>query len=187
MVKVNNIFGDIKKGKQDNAIYQLKYGQQIRRAAYKEVKDPSPRQITQRNLFKDAVEWVKSLTSSEKTSLKKYYRKTYHSWKPGEPSTWYNWAKTLVMKKVEFSYSHEYPYNYVVHHPAILKVEELSEGGDLLFETNNLSNINNLKFTNNFSSTGARDCHTVVVTTLPGVVYEFVLDVERGITITFPC
>lgn len=187
MVKVNNIFGDIKKGKQDNAIYQLKYGQQIRRAAYKEVKDPSPRQITQRNLFKDAVEWVKSLTSSEKTSLKKYYRKTYHSWKPGEPSTWYNWAKTFVMTTPSLKYVASYPYTYTITHPSILKIEELNSYGEVLFSSDGLSDLLSEKITNNYTKDPNPQTTTIRITTLPGIEYEENIIQKLSIVISFPC
>jgi len=187
MVKIQNVFGDIKKGKQDNAIYQLHYGRQIRRVAYKEKIQPSLRQINQRIRFKDAVLWVNSLTSPEKTNLKKYYSKSYQSWKPGQPSTWYNWAKTFIMKKPELNLSASSPYTYFINHPAILKIEELDDSGGVVYTSNNLSNITAMVFKDHFSKDPNTDTVSLRVTTLPGIVFEYDLDVPQPIIISFPC
>lgn len=175
MVKIQNVFGDIKKGKQDNAIYQLHYGRQIRRVGYKEKIQPSLRQINQRMRFKDAVSWVNSLTSTEKANLKKYYSKSYPSWKPGQPSTWYNWAKTFVMTRPSFSIIDEDSGRYVIKHPCILKIEEFNIYGRPLFIHDNLSNILENKYCSEYSRVPHEKCGLIQVTIINGDTFKYSL------------
>jgi hypothetical protein len=187
MVKIDNIFGDVKTGVQDNAIYQKHYGRQIRRSGYKENKTPSPRQLKQRQLFKDAVEWVRGLSGSEKRSIKEYYKKSYSSWTPGQPSTWYNYAKNFFLLRPRFVLDVALSTKYSLFHPAILKVEEIDGDGNVIYLADNLTVLELDVFSDKFSHRANSGCAMVRVTTLPGLVFEYTLKAFEEITITFPC
>lgn len=184
MVKIDNIFGDIKKGCQDNAIYQTYHGKQIRRARYKEEKEPSKGQLNQRNRFKNAVKWLNGLSSLEKSNLKEYYKKSFLAWTPGQPSTWYNWAKTFYLSSPQLIVLDETTNKYQIKHPSIFSVSEYDLTGQKIYSVDGLSNIINQKFTDVFSRSPNLDISKIIVETLTGEVFEFGLKVNIPEVIT---
>jgi len=72
VVKINNLLGDIKRGKQAGSAYQLRYGQQIRRTISPKRHIVSKAQTSRRNLFKEALAWRGALTLSERQFLEGY-------------------------------------------------------------------------------------------------------------------
>lgn len=72
MVKITNDFGDIKQGCQDTAIYQLHYGQQIRRVKERKRPPPSQMQTNQRTRFQQAISWRSSLSLTARRYLEGY-------------------------------------------------------------------------------------------------------------------
>ena len=69
MVKINNTSGDIKRGAQGEAVYQLHYGRQIRRLRREKAGDISSVQKARRTLFTQALSWRASLTRPERLYL----------------------------------------------------------------------------------------------------------------------
>jgi len=70
MVKIRNIYGDEYRGKQRNAVYQRKYGRQIRRIKEDKKANRAPAQLEQQRRFKIGISWYKSLSYFEKEGLK---------------------------------------------------------------------------------------------------------------------
>ena len=99
MVKVTNPAGDEYKGKLGNQQYQGHYGRSIRKKQSEIHYKTTDLQKESRQNFKDAVNWVKSLTANEKISLKQIYREKYPSYETGQPNNWYNFAKNLYITK----------------------------------------------------------------------------------------
>lgn len=91
------------------------------------------------------------------------------------------------MKKPELNVSAAPPYTYFINHPAILKIEELDNSGDVVYTSNNLSNINAMVFKDHFSKDPNSDAVSLRVTTLPDIVFEYDLDIPQKIIISFPC
>ncbi len=77
MVKIRNIFGDEYKGKQGNAVYQKRYGRQIRRLRDGRKRNNSPAQEEQKARFRQAHAWVKSLSTQEIEGLKRFVAEHY--------------------------------------------------------------------------------------------------------------
>lgn len=72
MVKIINDTGDIKVGRQGEAVYQRHYGQQMRRLVNPKSGEVSKTQLTQRNRFREALIWRKSLSRSARIYLEGY-------------------------------------------------------------------------------------------------------------------
>lgn len=72
MVKITNALGDIKQGKQGEAVYQLHYGQQIRRTVKPKTTQPSQTQLEHRTRFQQALAWRASLSRSARIYLEGY-------------------------------------------------------------------------------------------------------------------
>jgi len=66
MVKIRNIYGDEYRGKQRNAVYQRKYGRQIRRIKEDKKANRAAAQQEQQRRFKVGLAWYKSLSYIEK-------------------------------------------------------------------------------------------------------------------------
>ena len=70
MVKIKNVFGDEYKGKQKHAVYQKRYGKQIRRIKEDKKANKAPGQVEQQQRFKIGISWYKGLSYFEKEGLK---------------------------------------------------------------------------------------------------------------------
>ena len=70
MVKIKNVFGDEYRGKQKHAVYQKRYGKQIRRLKEDKKANRAPAQLEQQRRFKIGISWYKSLSYFEKEGLK---------------------------------------------------------------------------------------------------------------------
>jgi len=70
MVKIKNVFGDEYRGKQKHAVYQKRYGKQIRRIKEDKKANRAPAQLEQQRRFKIGISWYKSLSYFEKEGLK---------------------------------------------------------------------------------------------------------------------
>ena len=62
MVKIINQTGDVKIGRQGEAVYQRHYGQQMRRTVKPKTGDTSTMQIRQRTRFQQALAWRATLS-----------------------------------------------------------------------------------------------------------------------------
>lgn len=69
MVKITNTLGDIKQGKQGEAVFQLHYGQQIRRTLQPKRPNGSKMQLNQRIRFSQAIAWRATLSREARQYL----------------------------------------------------------------------------------------------------------------------
>lgn len=171
MVRVNNIFGDITTGKSGEAVYQRKYGRGMRRL-YKEVKpSSSPGQIEQNENFKKTIAWIKTLTAQEKQAVKKYCREKKIGNKIGEPIHWYNWLKSLGLKKARIRLIDEENMRYRIEHNAIFSVREIDSFGKVKVEIDGLSDLLDSRYLDVFEYDKKYADSILEVTTLPGIKY----------------
>jgi len=72
MVKIVNELGEVKTGVQGEAVYQGKYGQQIRRTRQPKRAIPSQKQLEHRQLYREALAWRKALSLPNRRYLDGY-------------------------------------------------------------------------------------------------------------------
>ena len=72
MVKIVNTLGEVKTGVQGEAVYQGKYGQQIRRTRQPKRAIPSQKQLEHRQLYREALAWRKALSLPNRRYLDGY-------------------------------------------------------------------------------------------------------------------
>ncbi len=72
MVKIVNELGEVKKGVQGEAVYQGRYGQQIRRTRQPKRAIPSQKQLEHRQLYREALTWRKGLSLPNRRYLDGY-------------------------------------------------------------------------------------------------------------------
>ena len=102
MVKIVNPLGDVKVGKQGEAVYQRKYGQQIRRTVSPKRAIVSEAQEKHRRLYRDALDWRKSLSLANRRFLEGY---CISSWVVDGfkiPLPWHRFALKLYLERVHF-------------------------------------------------------------------------------------
>ncbi len=102
MVKITNTSGDVKVGKQGEAVYQRRYGEQIRRTVSPKRAIASEAQIAHRQLYKDALAWRSQLSLPNRRYLDGYCIANgivddYHI-----PLPWSRFALKLYLAKVKF-------------------------------------------------------------------------------------
>jgi len=102
MVKIVNPLGDVKTGRQGEAVYQRKYGEQIRRQASPKRAIASEAQIAHRQLYRDALDWRKQLSLPNRRYLEGYcYANgivdSYHI-----PLAWSRFALKIYLQAVKF-------------------------------------------------------------------------------------
>lgn len=72
MVRITSKVGDIKTGKQGEAVYQRHYGRQIRRVRREKGGIVSKTQERRRNLFRQALDWRKDLNRHDRLVIAQY-------------------------------------------------------------------------------------------------------------------
>ena len=72
MVKIVNKLGEVKTGVQGEAVYQGRYGQQIRRTRQPKRAIPSQKQLEHRQLYREALAWRKALSLPNRRYLDGY-------------------------------------------------------------------------------------------------------------------
>jgi hypothetical protein len=72
MVKIINEHGDIKTGKQGQAVYQGIYGRQMRRVLKPKSTPPSKAQVKQQTRFQEALSWRATLPREARIFLEGY-------------------------------------------------------------------------------------------------------------------
>ncbi|MBA7604696.1 hypothetical protein ES703_11822 [subsurface metagenome] len=102
MVKIVNPLGDVKVGRQGEAVYQRKYGEQIRRQASPKRAIASEAQIAHRQLYRDALDWRKHLSLPNRRYLDGYCISngivdSYHI-----PLAWSRFALKLYLQAIKF-------------------------------------------------------------------------------------
>ncbi len=171
MVKVTNPAGDEYKGKLGNQQYQGHYGRSIRKKQSEIHYKTTDLQKESRQNFKDAVNWVKSLTANEKISLKQIYREKYPSYETGQPNNWYNFAKNLYITKPRIEFTQPDPNLYKIIHPAIAEIVLYDHLKHPLFSVSDLSSIENHQLTDVYEFPVTGSPHAIGIKTLPGFEY----------------
>jgi len=102
MVKIVNTLGDIKTGRQGEAVYQRKYGTQIRRTVSPKIAIASEAQLAHRDLYRAALSWRKGLSLANRRYLDGYCISNgivdnYHI-----PLPWSRFALKLYLEKIKF-------------------------------------------------------------------------------------
>lgn len=105
MVKIVNLAGDVKIGRQGEVVYQRKYGEQIRRGVSPKRAIASEAQIAHRQLYRDALAWRHELSLPNRRYLEGYTYANgvvdrYHI-----PLGWSKFALKLYLEKVSFTLS----------------------------------------------------------------------------------
>jgi len=98
MVLIHNKIGDLKTGRQGDAIYQLRYGRQIRRAAAKKAPMPSKLQLDRRQLYRQALEWRKNLSQHDTIVLEQIAYHYHYTDSEGIPFTWDKMALKIALE-----------------------------------------------------------------------------------------
>ena len=102
MVKITNPLGDFKVGKQGEAVYQGRYGEQIRRTAAKKRAMPSKRQIEHRALYRAALDWRKALSLPNRRYLDGYCIANWIVDDYKIPLPWSRFALKIYLQAVKF-------------------------------------------------------------------------------------
>lgn len=102
MVKIINPLGDVKVGRQGEAVYQRKYGEQIRRQASPKRAIPSQRQLEHRQLYRDALDWRKQLSLPNRRYLDGYCINNWIIDGYGIPLAWSRFALKLHLEHINF-------------------------------------------------------------------------------------
>ncbi len=120
MVKIVNTLGEVKTGVQGEAVYQGKYGQQIRRTRQPKRAIPSQKQLEHRQLYREALTWRKGLSLPNRRYLDGYCIANWIVDGYKIPLPWSRFALKLYLQHIGF---------VMVEKPVIvyLKPEEKTE------------------------------------------------------------
>jgi len=102
MVKIVNLAGDVKIGKQGEVVYQRKHGQQIRRMAAPKRAIPSKAQLEHRQLYRAALDWRKQLSLANRRYLESYCYSNRVVDRYQIPLPWSKFALKIYLEKVKF-------------------------------------------------------------------------------------
>ena len=102
MVKIINELGDFKTGRQGEAVYQGRYGQQIRRTRQPKRAIPSQTQIAQRQLYRAALDWRKTLSLDNMRYLEGYCISNWVIDRYKIPLAWHRFALKLALEHIRF-------------------------------------------------------------------------------------
>ena len=105
MVKIDNTLGDFKRGRQGEAVYQGRYGQQIRRTVQPKRAIPSQKQLDHRLLYRLALAWRKALPLANRRYLDGYCIANWIVDDYKIPLAWHRFALKLYLQHVNFTYS----------------------------------------------------------------------------------
>ena len=98
MVLINNKTGEIKTGAQGEAVYQRRYGRQIRRVRSVKRGEVSKVQKARRVLFKQGLEWRKRLTRHDRLVLEQYAYQAHYTDEQGIILTWDRMALKIALE-----------------------------------------------------------------------------------------
>ena len=129
MVKIVNELGEVKTGVQGEAVYQGKYGQQIRRTRQPKRAIPSQKQLEHRQLYREALAWRKALSLPNRRYLDGYCISNWIVDDYKIPLPWSRFALKLYLQHISFVMV-EKP--YFVYLPIYeYDVEEQLQNGEL--------------------------------------------------------
>jgi len=98
MVRIQNKFGDLKTGKQGEAVYQRHYGRQMRRVRREKRGDISKVQRQRRALFKQALDWRAGLSRHDKLVLEQAAYHFHYRDSEGVIITWDRMALKIALE-----------------------------------------------------------------------------------------
>lgn len=98
MVLIRNKTGDIKTGRQGQAVYQTHYGRQMRRTAQPKTPEPSTRQTQRRSLFKQALAWRAALNRHDRLVLEQAAYYYHYTDQAGITLTWDRFALKIALQ-----------------------------------------------------------------------------------------
>lgn len=98
MVLIDNKTGDIKRGKQGEAVYQLHYGKQIRRVRREKTGIMSKAQERRRGLFRQALDWRKGLNRHDRLVVEQYAYQGHFRDSEGVTLTWDRMALKIALE-----------------------------------------------------------------------------------------
>ncbi len=102
MVKINNVFGDVKVGKQGEAVYQRHYGEQTRRMVSPKRAIASEAQEKHRQLYRAALDWRKGLSLANRRYLDGYCIANGVVDNQKIPLPWSRFALKIYLQAVRF-------------------------------------------------------------------------------------
>jgi len=98
MVKITNKLGDFKRGTQGEAVYQGRYGQQIRRTRQPKRPEPSKAQTQRRLLFQQALAWRAALNRHDRLVLEQAAYYYHYTDSEGITLTWDRMALKIALE-----------------------------------------------------------------------------------------
>lgn len=98
MVLITNTTGDIKRGRQGEAVYQLHYGKQMRRVRREKRGEISKVQKNRRVLFRQALDWRKGLNRHDRLVLEQYAYQGGFRDSEGVTLTWDRMALKIALE-----------------------------------------------------------------------------------------
>ncbi|MBA7699199.1 hypothetical protein ES703_107887 [subsurface metagenome] len=102
MVKIVNTLGEVKTGVQGEAVYQGRYGQQIRRTRQPKRAIPSQKQLEHRQLYREALAWRKALSLPNRRYLDGYCISNWIVDDYKIPLPWSRFALKLYLQHIGF-------------------------------------------------------------------------------------
>jgi len=127
MVKIINPLGDVKVGKQGEAVYQRKYGEQIRRTVSPKRAISSEAQLTHRQAYRDALAWRSQLSLANRRYLEGYCIANGVVDGYGVALAWSRFALKLYLQKLSFSVIGDPNYFYTTESAKFEAYENVSE------------------------------------------------------------
>lgn len=98
MVLIRNKTGDLKTGKQGEAVYQAHYGRQIRRTLNPKTTEPSTKQTQRRSLFQQALAWRAGLNRHDRLVLHQAAYEYHYTDAEGITLTWDKLALKIALE-----------------------------------------------------------------------------------------
>ena len=98
MVIIDNKAGDLKRGKQGEAVYQLHYGRQMRRVRREKGGEISKAQKARRILFTRALDWRAALNRHDRLVLEQYAYQAHYRDSEGVILTWDRMALKIALE-----------------------------------------------------------------------------------------
>ncbi len=125
MVKIVNTLGEVKTGVQGEAVYQGRYGQQIRRTRQPKRAIPSQKQLEHRQLYREALAWRKALSLPNRRYLDGYCIANWIVDDYKIPLPWSRFALKLYLQHIGFVMVDKPVMVYIP--PPELEIEEQTE------------------------------------------------------------
>lgn len=176
MVKVKNVHGDRYKGRQEVAVYQGRYGKQIRRKYTEKRKERSEMQKETSKRFREGIRFAKSLNSTEIETLKQRINEL------GLKTSWYNFAKKAVMQRakieLEVTTDPEFYWNLKIYHPLLTKIEIYDIDNNLVYGEDGITDLEKGYIKDIKKLRGTQNIKRILIYSYASKIYEEIVTVE---------